>query len=145
MSLVTRRRLMVSAAGLVGAALTTEAEAATGTIKLHIVSGGLIVGVGGGDGVLWFQGMHYPLSLGGISLGATIGVSGADLVGNAYNLHAVQDIVGTYTAASAGAAIAGGVSFVRLSNANGVLLKLQGRQVGFKLSAALSGLSIALK
>lgn len=145
MYLVSRRRLLVSAAGLVGAAIATDAEAATGKVRLHIVSGGFIVGVGGGDGVLLLHGVRYPLSLGGVSLGATIGVSGADMVGTASNLRTARDIEGSYTAASAGVAVAGGAGVVQLSNANGVVLRLQGRQVGFKLSVALSGLTIALK
>jgi hypothetical protein len=34
---------------------------------------------------------------------------------------------------------------VQLSNSRGVLLRLSGRQVGFKLSLAVSGLTISLK
>ena len=141
---VTRRRVLVSTVTLLGASLTTQAEAATGSVRLHIVSGGFIVGVGGGNGVLSFRGAQYPLTLSGISVGATIGVAGADLVGAAHHLHAVRDIEGAYTAASAGIAVAGGATAIQLSNARGVVLQLQGRQVGFKFSLALSGLTIAL-
>src|ERR1700722_12000064 len=141
----TRRSLLVSAAALAGIGLSTSAEAATGTLALKIVSGGLIVGVGGGSGVLSFEGVRYPLSVGGVSLGATIGISGTELVGTAFHLHDARDIEGTYTAASAGLAVAGGAGVVQLSNSRGVLLRLSGRQVGFKLSLAVSGLTISLK
>jgi hypothetical protein len=114
-------------------------------VELHIVSGGFIVGVGGGSGVLRFRGIRYPLTVGGVSLGATIGVSGADLVGTAFHLHDPHDIEGTYSAASAGLAVAGGAGVVQLSNSRGVVLRLAGRQVGFKVSLAVSGLTISLK
>lgn len=142
---LTRRNLLASTVTLLGASLTTEAEAATGSIRLHVVSGGFIVGVGGGSGVLTFRGVQYPLTLSGVSVGATIGVAGADLVGTASNLHTVRDIEGAYTAGSAGVAVAGGGAVMELSNAHGVVLRVRGRQVGFKFSLAVSGLSIALK
>jgi hypothetical protein len=139
------RSLLVSAAALAGFGLSTSAEAATGSVALKIVSGGFIVGVGGGSGVLRFRGVRYPLTVGGVSLGATIGVSGTELVGTAFHLHDARDIEGTYSAASAGLAVAGGAGVVQLSNARGVVLRLSGRQVGFKLSVAVSGLTINLK
>jgi lipid-binding SYLF domain-containing protein len=145
MNSFSRRRILVSAAAAVGVGLTTEAEAATGYIRLHVVSAGFILGVGGGDGVLQFQGRSYPLTLGGLSVGATIGISGADLVGTVHHLHDFRDIAGTYTAAGAGVAIAGGAAVADLSNARGVLLRLRGKQVGFKFSIAAGGLTIGLK
>ena len=141
----TRRSILISAAAFAGLGLSTSAEAATGSVRLKIVSGGFIVGVGGGSGVLIFRGVRYPLSVGGVSLGATIGVSGTELVGEAFHLHDPRDIEGTYSAASAGLAVAGGAGVVQLSNSRGVLLRLSGRQVGFKLSLAVSGLTISLK
>jgi hypothetical protein len=142
---LTRRSILISAAAFAGSGLSTSAEAATGSVRLKIVSGGFIVGVGGGSGVLIFRGVRYPLSVGGVSLGATIGVSGTELVGEAFHLHDPRDIEGTYSAASAGLAVAGGAGVVQLSNSRGVLLRLSGRQVGFKLSLAVSGLTISLK
>jgi hypothetical protein len=142
---LTRRSIVLSGAALVSASLSGVAEAATGAVTLRIASGGFIVGVGGGSGVLVFRGVRYPLSLGGVSLGATIGVSEAQLVGTAFHLHDPHDIEGTYSAASAGVAVAGGGGVVVLSNARGVILRLKGRQVGFKLSLAISGLTISLK
>jgi hypothetical protein len=141
----TRRSLLVSAAALAGFGLSTSAEAATGSVAIKIVSGGFIVGAGGGSGVLSFEGVRYPLSVGGVSLGATIGISATELVGTAFHLHDARDIEGTYTAASAGVAVAGGGGVVELSNGRGVVLRLSGRQVGFKFSVALSGLTISLK
>ena len=124
--------------------VSLPSHAAVGTVRIKIVKAGFIVGVGGGNGVLHFEGRNYHLGIGGISVG-TIGAAGADLVGRAYNLHHAEDIAGTYTAVSGSIAVAGGVKIVQLQNSNGVVLKLQGKQAGFEASASLSGLSISLR
>jgi hypothetical protein len=141
----TRRSLIISGAALATGSLLSPAEAATGTISLHIVAAGFIFGVSGGSGLLTFQGKQYPLSIGGISAGATIGASGTDLVGTASNMHSPGDIEGVYSAIGAGLSVAGGRSAAQLSNARGVVLRLRGRQIGFMFSLDLAGMSISLR
>ncbi|MGB7278028.1 MAG: hypothetical protein WBD15_09825 [Pseudolabrys sp.] len=136
-------------AAIIGAAVIltgapSQSNADTGSVRLKVTKVGFIVGVGGGSGTLAFKGRQYRLSLSGVSAG-TIGVAGADLVGTATNLRVAQDIAGTYSAASAGLAVAGGAKVVTLQNAKGVVLQLQGRQVGFEASLSLSGLTISLQ
>lgn len=136
-------------AAIIGAAVIltgapSQSNADTGSVRLKVTKVGFIVGVGGGSGTLTFKGRTYRLSLSGVSAG-TIGVAGADLVGTATNLRVAQDIAGTYSAASAGLAVAGGAKVVTLQNAKGVVLQLQGRQVGFEASLSLSGLTISLQ
>jgi hypothetical protein len=142
---VTRRSLIISGAALVTGLSFSPAEAATGSISLHIVAAGFIFGVSGGSGVLTFAGRQYPLSVGGISAGATIGASGTDLVGTASNMHVPGDIEGVYSAIGAGLSVAGGRSAAQLSNARGVVLRLRGRQIGFMFSLDLAGMSISLR
>ena len=91
-----------------------------------------------------FQGKQYQLSVGGVSVGI-IGAAGADLVGTASNLRTAADIVGTYSAVSAGVAVAGGGKAATLQNSKGVVLRLQGRQVGFEASLSLSGMTISMQ
>jgi len=145
MKTITRRSLIVSGAALATGGLLTSADAATGSIVLHIVSAGFIFGVSGGSGVLTLGGQQYPLSIGGISAGATIGASGTDLVGTASHIHQPSDIEGIYSAIGAGLSVAGGRSAAQLSNARGVVLRLRGRQVGFMFSLDLSGMQISLR
>jgi hypothetical protein len=57
-------------------------RAQTGTVRLHIVKAGFIVGVGGGSGTLIYKGRSYRLSLGGIGIGS-LGVAAVALVGTA--------------------------------------------------------------
>ena len=145
MNTMTRRGLIISGAALASGSMLLPAEAATGQISLHIVAAGFIFGASGGSGVLTFRGQQIPLSIGGISAGATIGVSGTDLVGTASHLRTAADIAGVYSAVGAGLAVAGGRSAAQLSNANGVVLRLRGRQVGFMFSLDLSGMVITLQ
>jgi len=144
MSTISRRGLILSGVGVATGAFVAPAEAATGAISMHIASAGFIFGVTGGSGMLTFRGQQFPLRVGGISAGALIGVSATDLVGTASNLHAPGQIAGIYSAIGAGLAVAGGRSTAQLSNANGVVLRLHGRQVGFSFSIDLSGMSISL-
>ena len=53
-----------------------------GTIDLTLYKAGFIVGGSGGSGTLKFKGKQYPVDIGGVSLGATIGVSKAELIGD---------------------------------------------------------------
>jgi lipid-binding SYLF domain-containing protein len=145
MKTVTRRGLILSGAGLATAAFVVPAEAASGSVSLHIASAGFIFGVTGGSGTLTFRGRQYPLSIGGISAGALVGISATDLVGTASNLHAAGDIAGIYSALGAGLSVATGRSNAQLVNANGVRLRLHGRQIGFSFSIDLSGMTISLR
>ena len=132
----------VAAVMLMGA--PSLSHAATGMVRITAAKAGFIVGIGGGSGTLRFQGRNYPLRVSGIGIG-TIGVAQADMVGRAYNLRTAADIAGTYTAVSGGIAVAGGARATRLQNANGVVLELQGRQVGFEASLSVSGMNISLQ
>lgn len=123
----------------------TAAHAGSGQVAIEIYKAGFIVGVSGGKGTLTYQGKTYNLGVGGVSLGATIGASKAELVGVAENLNNASDIAGTYSAVQAGLAAAGGTKSAQLKNSKGVILKLQGKQIGLEFSLDLSGMQISIK
>ena len=125
-------------------AMPSRAQAPSATIGLEFFKAGFILGVSGGSGALYFQGNSYPLSVGGVSLGATIGASSADLVGEVYNLHSVYDIEGIYSATESGYAVAGGEGAALLQNSRGVELHLRGKKIGLEFSIDLSGMAIEL-
>jgi hypothetical protein len=114
-------------------------------IYITFVNAGFIVGVSGGSGTLVYQGKRYPLTIGGVSLGATFGASKAQLSGTVQNLTKPSDISGTYGATEAGYAMVSGRKTARLKNTKGVVLVLRGRQVGLEVQLDLSGLQIGLK
>lgn len=144
----TRRAFVAATAALCllgGSASALAQPKPDATIAFDIFKAGFIVGGSGGSGVLTYKGKTHPLTIGGVSLGATIGVTKADLVGEVYGLKNVSDIAGTYTAAQAGFAVAGGNKVADLRNSKGVQIKVRGKQVGLALEADLSGLKIDLK
>src|SRR5271169_1034750 len=120
MSEITRRGLLVSTTALTVGGLVRPAQAAMGSIYMRIDSAGFIIGASGGHGTLTFRGQTYPLSIGGVSAGLTIGVSVTELVGVAYQLYNASDIEGPYSQSGAGVAVAGGAGVARLSNSRGV-------------------------
>lgn len=144
------RKHLVRFLGVVALALfacvTSPSQADTGTVRVVFTKGGLIVGVGGGDGVLHFRGHRYPFRVSGMSIGFTIGASTTQFSGHALNLHSPGDIQGSYSVIGAGGALAAGAGGVQLqNNQTGVILRLAGGKVGVELSAAVGGVTIALR
>lgn len=137
----------VAAAGVASLmlAFAPAALAADGKIEFDLYKAGFIVGGSGGSGILTFKGNGYNLSVGGVSVGATIGVARAEFIGEVYNLKDAKDIEGTYTAGTASAAAGGGVGVTELQNSRGVRLRLQGRQIGLMVSIDLSGMQISIR
>jgi hypothetical protein len=114
------------------------------TIEFEIYKAGFIVGVSGGRGTLHFEGRAHPLKIGGVSVGASAGVSKAELAGSVANLQSLGDIEGTYTATQAGIALGGGEKITRLKNSRGVVLEVRGKQIGIEVALDLNGLEITL-
>jgi hypothetical protein len=135
--------LVALLAGVAG--VSTPSRAETGQVAVVFTKGGLIVGVGGGEGVLVLRGHRYPFTVSGMSVGFTIGASTSKLVGRALNLRGPASIEGSYSVIGAGGAIAAGAGGVQLQNANGVILELSGPRVGAELSAAVGKVTIRLK
>lgn len=121
----------VAAAVTILAGASTQSHAQSGTVRLHIVKAGFIVGVGGGSGTLTYHGNTYRLSIGGIGVGS-LGVAAVNLVGTASNLRSPADIAGTYGAAGAGGAFVAGAQVATLQNEKGVVLSVHGVQAGFR-------------
>lgn len=149
MSSVTNRRQFVAVgAALAAAAVSTPAAAQAkpdGSVEITIWRAGFIIGGSGGTGTLQFRDNGYHLAIGGVSLGATIGVARAEFVGQVYNLKQASDIEGTYTAIGAGGALAGGAGTAELQNSRGVKIVLNGRQIGLMVSLDLSGMQISIR
>ena len=140
-------RLAVAALIALGiAAIPSASQAATGSVRLKIVKASFIVGVSGGQGVLRFGKRNYPLSVAGVSVGFSAGASEARLVGTVSNIRRASDIVGTYSAATSGAAlITGGKQILTLTNQRGAVLQLRGAQVGLEINLDLSGMVINIR
>jgi len=136
--------LMLAAGTMLFVSLAVAA-APSGTISFTLYKAGFVVGASGGNGTLKFKGKTYPVSVGGVSLGATIGASKAELSGEVYNLKNPSDIEGAYSAGQASIAVVGGGKVAELQNSKGVVLKVKGPQVGLEAALDLSGMKVSLE
>jgi|GEM_PF-290720 len=121
-------------------------EEPSATVEIKQWQVGFILGGAGGSGELHFKGKSYPLEISGVNLGATVGITKADLVGEAYNLKKPEDIDGAYGQAGASVAFVGGEKVWTLKNrTTGVTLRLHGKQKGLELALNVGGMNISLK
>jgi hypothetical protein len=140
------RFLSIALFALAACGALSPSHADTGTVRVIFTKGGFIVGVGGGEGVLYFRGHRYPFTVSGASVGFTIGASTTRMSGHALHLRSPGDIQGSYSVIGAGGALAAGAGGVSLrNNQTGVVLQLAGGKVGFEVSAAVGGVTIALR
>ncbi|NVN86538.1 MAG: hypothetical protein HXX15_10670 [Rhodopseudomonas sp.] len=144
MSLRSVRTLVVALIALLAAGLAPPARADSGTIHISFLKAGWVIGGSFGSGTLTFRGRTYPLSIGGLSYGLTFGGSQTDLHGRVSNIFRPQDVEGVYGAAGAGATVVQGAQAIVLTNQNGALLELSGRQTGLMVSLDLSGMALSL-
>ncbi len=136
------RAVLLALALLAG---SSAARADEGAVTLIIFKAGWFFGGSAGTGVLSFHGQTYGLSAGGLDYGLVFGGSQTTLQGRIRNIHRAQDIVGVYAAAGAGVAFGAGVRGIVLTNPNGAILELSGKQLGLMANFDLSGLAITLK
>jgi hypothetical protein len=120
------------------------AEKPDATVKMSGKSVSAGVGFSWGSGVLTYQGKEYPFSVNGLSAG-NIGVSGAEVSGEVFNLKNISDFNGNYTSAGAGATVAGGGGGMTMTNQNGVVMNVVSTTRGLSFKLGVDGMKIQLK
>jgi hypothetical protein len=101
------------------------------------------LGVNWGTGILTTRGQRYPFALQGLEVGG-VGVAKVQATGQVYHLRQVADFAGTYVAVGADAAVVQGAGLLTMRNQQGVVINLQSRQQGVKLTAGGEGIRITL-
>jgi len=101
------------------------------------------VGFTDAKGTVHYGGKSYPVQVEGVGV-AQVGVSTFTATGEVSNLKQLQDINGNYTAASAGATLAGGGTETSMTNQNGVVIKMHSTNAGIDLRLSLDGVSVKL-
>ncbi len=96
---------------------------------------------GNGSGYLFFRGQKFGLSVTGTKI-RRVWITAIDLIGTASNLRSAADIIGTYTAADAEAAIVRYGKPARLDNAKGVVLEIRAVNLNRWFSLNLSGMTM---
>jgi hypothetical protein len=136
------RAVLLALALLAG---SSAARADEGAVTLVIFKAGWFIGGSAGKGVLSFHGKTYGLSAGGLDGGLVFGGSQTTLQGRVRNIRRAEDIAGVYAAAGVGITFGAGVRGIVLTNQNGAILELSGKQLGVMANFDLSGLAITLK
>jgi hypothetical protein len=113
-----------------------------GTVELS--GGSVAVGIGysWGSGKLVFQGKTYKLNVQGLSI-VDVGASDYTATGSVHNLKRLEDFPGNFTAATAGATVAGGASGTIMRNQKGVTIELSATRQGLQFTLAPEGLKIS--
>lgn len=94
-----------------------------------------VTGVGGGNGVLSYQGQNYPFKLFGTVLGPGGGLSKITASGEVYKLDGVANFSGRYTQSTGAAGLStSGADDLWLQNSAGVIMHLHGTSTGAMLT-----------
>ncbi len=139
--------VLLTAALLMGSlVLAADAsKAPSGTVTIDETQFGFIIGGSAGGGELIFKGNKYPFKIGGLSVGANVGVSKMAAVGEVYDLNDITKFPGTYTKLDAGIALGGGVGGLRMKNENGVIMRLESRTQGLQFNLGMSGVTVTME
>jgi hypothetical protein len=111
-------------------------------------SGGSVaagIGYSWGSGTLTYKGVKYPITVSGLTAGASAGATAVTASGSVYNLAKIEDFDGNYTAVGTGATVGGGASAVTMKNQNGVVIDSVSTTQGLKLSLDAGGVKITVK
>ncbi len=128
-----------------GAARAEEARKPSGTVVINETQFGLIVGGSVGGGELTYKGKKYPFKIGGISLGANIGISKLAAAGEVYDLTDIAKFPGTYAKLDGNITLGGGVGGTVLKNEHGVVMRLQSTQEGLQFNLGASGVTVKME
>jgi hypothetical protein len=114
----------------------------SGTITIDQTQFGLIIGGNFGGGELTFDGKVHKFKLGGLSLGANIGVSQLEGKGEVYNLKDIKDFPGNYVSTGGQATAVRGMGGMQLQNAKGVILRIDATTEGLQFNVGAGGVNI---
>ena len=125
-----------------GTAIAQEKPDATLVFSGGSVAAG--IGFSWGSGTLTYNGKEYPFSVEGLSVGS-VGASSVTASGDVFNLKALEDFNGNYTAATAQATIGGGAGATAMQNQKSVVLKIVSTTQGLDFKFAADGVKLTLK
>lgn len=117
----------------------------TGSVRIQQVQVAFIGSGEAGEGTLRFGRRSYPITVGGLGVGA-IGASRMTATGKVYGLRRASDFAGAYVQLREGWALGDqGRGSVWLRNSKGVTMKLNARRQGLQLSLGADGVLIGFK
>lgn len=143
---MTSAVLLTAAMAMGSLALAADAaKKPSGKVTIDETQFGFILGGSAGGGKLTFKGKKYPFKIGGLSVGANVGVSRMSAVGEVYDLKNISKFPGTYTKLDASVALGGGVGGLQMKNENGVIMRLESRTQGLQFNLGVSGVTVTME
>lgn len=143
---MTSAVLLTAAMAMGSLALAADAaKKPSGKVTIDETQFGFILGGSAGGGELTFKGKKYPFKIGGLSVGANVGVSRMSAVGEVYDLKNISKFPGTYTKLDASVALGGGVGGLQMKNENGVIMRLESRTQGLQFNLGVSGVTVTME
>jgi hypothetical protein len=138
--------LAVGGLALPAASRAEGAAARTPDAGITFSGGAVAAGVGfiWGSGQLDYNGEPHAVKISGLSV-VDVGAAKISASGSVYNMKALKDFDGTYTAFAAGATIAGGGGVAYLRNQNGVVIKLNSTSAGLRFNLSANGVTLKLE
>nr|MBS0021515.1 hypothetical protein [Gammaproteobacteria bacterium] len=116
----------------------------SGEVELESKAVALGIGYQWGSGTLtMYDGSVHEFKVSGLSV-VDVGFSTVKASGQVYKLTDPKDFAGTYLAGTAGGALGKGGSVMTMRNSKGVVMRLQSKQEGARLTLAGEGLTIKL-
>jgi len=128
-----------------GVASAQTNKTPSGTVTIDETQFGFIVGGSVGGGVLHYKGKTHKFKIGGISVGANLGISKVAASGEVYDLTDLSKFAGTYAKLDGNATIGGGVGGTVLKNEHGVIMKLKSTQEGLQFNLSANGVQVKLE
>lgn len=127
-----------------GADTKLEGQPPSGSVEMHEVQAAYIASGSGGSGTLYYQGVVYPFTVGGMGVGG-IGASTIRGKGDVYNLTNVAQFAGTYAEGRYGFALGqNSAGDLWMKNENGVVIHLKADRTGLMLSLGGSAIAISM-
>jgi len=125
-----------------GAVLAESPKKPVAQVSIDETQFGFILGGSTGGGVLTYEGEKHTFKMGGVSLGANIGVSKFSATGQVYDMTDLSQFEGTYVRLTGSVALGGGMGDMTLKNENNVIMSLKGTTQGLQLNAGASGVTV---
>jgi hypothetical protein len=121
-----------------------EGQPPSGSVVMHQVQAAYIASGSGGSGTLYYQGVDYPFTVGGVGIGG-IGASTIEARGDVYNLTNLTQFPGTYAEGRYGFAFGQkSAGDLWMKNENGVVIHLKAERTGLMLSLGGSAVAISM-
>jgi hypothetical protein len=127
-----------------GADTKLEGQPPSGSVEMHELQAAYIASGSGGSGVLHYQGVNYPFTVGGVGVGG-LGASTIEGRGDVYNLTNLSQFPGTYAEGRYGFAFGQtSAGDLWMQNEKGVVIHLRAERTGLMLSLGGSAIAISM-